>query len=896
MVNYRTKRFWAAVLLIAILIALGIFSKINRRSTYRLFNPLVAVDVENITWDDSANAYRIDSSKPPPALWFSWPLFNERALDNEALAGNTPRFILYENGKRLENTRFPAASDDKSRLGISDTTFSLFFTTPDGSDPRENAKKYAIACPWIWAGGNRSAGNFFFLSAASLAFFLFRAVPFARRIMAKALTVIANGYAWILRIGGSHHRLILAIAILYPFAVSLLFSLSTGEFVTKTEEVAMHRTADFQAPILHDMNGTLETLPPLYGKIAKVSGKVFPAFMVKSLVFFGVDFYIALAAILVLLRAAAVWAWLPWFAWLKLPRWFVIFFAPLHLFVSLYWGQVYRYQSRLVICGQITVTLFLLAAGLALLGRIKLAIVVWLLQAWTHPATFSSWSLLFLALILLSRGAFDNNGSGGQRWMTGHRLTAAVCAALALLPIAGAWAAGLAEQWEVVRLGEGRHYWDFVISRNVHSLFGGIVDYKANVPAIYLLMVAGLFLLSMRLTPLDKKLRLVNRFFACTGLAYYGIYISLVETHFSVLANMLLPLRFETLYLPLYVLNILALVFHDGDTDETSTQSTWVQMAIRLIGIMLVYPMLTRTGEYYSSLLYLFPFLTHALLWGEQLLGPNGSLNDKLRTIVPSLALTATVCLATIIMLHVQTRSADMFQEHLQRIFTLPYPFTYDGLLFCALGATVFATINITRDGKQRVGYAYLSVLLFALLGLSAVKVFVKVDWKNSMQEVSLLASGLRARTIDSPWNRFRQWRQDNVAPNDGILNEPSLLLCLIGVPSTSINNDILAFSLYAPDMADPLADDLKDTFDVDIGELAARGQALCFDWAHVKDKYLHGDDTPAADKSKAHRTRYRWLIEQSDFPARAKDAGRLVFENEVLRVYDIPQPSAAVD
>ncbi len=707
----------------------------------------------------------------------------------------------------------------------------------------------------------------------------------------NVISYACDGFDALYEAGSARTRLIWIVAVLYVLLLSALFSLSRGEFVSATEELAFQRTADFQAPVLHSIQGTLETLPIYQIRMASVTGRVFPAVLLRAAAALGADFNIALGCIIVLLRALAVWAWMPWFSWLRLPRWFVFIFAPLLIFGNIFWGRIYGYIPGLTICGQITVALFLLASGLALLGRSRNAVVVWLLQGWTHPSTFASWSLLFLAIFLLAderRIAIVGKRISGWRpakFQSGA--IGAVAVLLALLPVLGAWAAGLAEHWGIVQLDAGRHYWDWIAVRSMHSFFGGMAN-KADYPAVYLLLIAGLFLLSMRIAPIPRRMHILNLFFACTGLAYYVIYISLTETRFSILSTMLLPLRFETLYIPLYLLNMLAIVFRrDENPAEGGRLVAWIEAATRILAALLAFVMLAR-GHNSSNSLYYFPLFVQLLACVRISLSSQQVSFEKRRSVILFILIVFMGFTAMTGMLYIQTATWPAFLESMRSVLTPSERFVRYSFM-AAAGGALFAWERKLTKAVPQIGFMLAVMLMIVLLTGSAARRLSKVDMKNAWNEMTLIYSGVRARTISSPWNAFRKWHETHIGMQGKSINYPQLLLPLIGMSSTSVDGDNAAFTIYAPDIADALASDVQEIYGIDVREYAEQGRRFSdLEWNTVKDRYLH--------RHAENNGKYQWLIEPSALELREKDALHLAYENAVVRVYAIQELKAIRD
>lgn len=693
-------------------------------------------------------------------------------------------------------------------------------------------------------------------------------------IAGSAVAYACNRFAVACEIGSARKRLVWFVAVSYVLVLSAVLSLSRGELVSETEKLAFRRTADFQAPVLHAINGTLETLPIYQRRMAGITGNVFPAVLLRIAAALGADFNIALGCIIILLRALFVWAWMPWFSWLGLPRWLIFLFAPLLLFGNVFWGRIYGYIPSLVICGQITVALFLLAAGLALLGRSRSAVLIWLLQGWTHPSTFASWSLLFLAILTLSDGR-------PKRLLAKFHVggIAAVAVLLALLPIVGAWGGGLAEKWGLVQINAGEHYWDFIDVRSVHSVFGGMAN-RADYPAVYILLIAGLFLLSMRIAPIPQKMRTVNLFSACTGLAYYVIYISLTETRLSILSTMLLPLRFESLYMPLYLLNMFAIVFHREENPVGGGLIvSWAGATMKILAALFAFAMLNR-GRDNSNSLYCFPLFVQLLACMRISLSFKLLSHEKRRPVIWFALIALVAFIAMTVMLYIQTTDWNAFLESMRLVLVPSARLVRYSLMAAAAGA-LFAGVCKLPGAVPQSGFPLAAILMTVLLLVAATRKFPGVDAGNAWSEANLIVSGARARTISSPWSQFRMWCETHVGADERILNYPELLLPLIGVPWTSVDGDNVGFSIYAPDIADVLASDVREIYNIDVHEYAKQGKRFSdWDWAAVKDRYLHGN---AGNSGK-----YRWLIEPSTLEPREGDAFCLAYENEAVRVYGI--------
>ena len=445
----------------------------------------------------------------------------------------------------------------------------------------------------------------------------------------------------------------------------------------------------------------------------------------------------------------------------------------------------------------------------------------------------------------------------------------------------------------IIDMHGGTYYWDFVAALSTHSLFGGALD-MARIPISYLLMVGGLFCLSVPMAPVPKRLHFINRCVASIGLSFYCIQVLYVETHLSILANMLLPLRFEALLFIFFLFNIFSILF--AKREECDSRA-WYSDNIGIFCVACGFFITLFTLHKSHNALYFFPFSIYICIIFIELVSKTGNNTFKKKNIAVAI-IFLLLFIANCYML--SPKFSSMFND----IYLLAMPPSWLlKIILISILSLVIAKIFIRANTSK----IFLSRLCSVILLVSFFYVYEKqlpqiYDPEKIKTELSLLIQGVRAGTLNSPWNDFFVWQKKNIPPGDKILVYPALFLNLLGIPGVSVQADTANFSLYLPREATPLAEQLHHIFNIDIAYYAKKG-AKVYDltlysitgegWDYAKRIYLgSGSASESCRWEHPEKLRFQWVAEPiTGFDGKKIAASYpeyVVFENAVIRIYAV--------
>ncbi|MCL1915380.1 MAG: hypothetical protein FWG17_01505 [Desulfovibrionaceae bacterium] len=674
--------------------------------------------------------------------------------------------------------------------------------------------------------------------------------------------------------------------------IAFSFGLSRGEFVENAYQAALDRQTDFQAPVLLNNNETLHTQHPVYVAFAEVAGHTFPAYFFRALLALGMDYYITLAVSMIFFRALALLAVFLWLRWVGAQYWCAFLITPLLLGIS--WGTIYSYLPWAANNGQIAISLFLIACAVLLFRWHKISLMILLLLAWSHPSSFLAWSPLYGALWLYATGLLDNEAMLKRisSRLTPVKARNLIYGALVAIPLIVGTGVAFLEFAGAIDLNADDYYWDFVVSRFVHSLWGGVRD-AAHIPMRYLLLVAGLFILSEAAAPVPQRLHFINRCASSIGFSLFCIYILYVETRFSIAVNMIIPLRFETILLPLLLFNIFSIIFakkEECDYEASYATEPWIFCLV--CGFMIN---LLLFNEHFG--LYFLPFYIYTGVLFTKLINKDKTNFFKKQTIVFSTAfliifLTSFYFLAP---------NLPRLSEGI-RLLAIPSDWSLSIFIFAALLWMITRiciktnTYTIVQTSMPKI---YMVVILVFIVDIYIKRLPQIYDLQKARTEVALLAQGARAGTLDSPWNHFLEWQRKTIAPSDKILVHPYLYLNFLAIPWISIQYESVVYTFYAPKEAALSAEHLLHIYNIDIAAYAKKNTRISSTmggegWNYAKNTYLGaGNGSKACQAKNPGKPCFQWVAEpifDTGATVQVSYPESVVFANSVIRVYAVPR------
>lgn len=629
----------------------------------------------------------------------------------------------------------------------------------------------------------------------------------------------------------------LALCLILSLVVSVLFALSRAEVKTGFHRACLNRFSDLGEFALPRVYDTLDDCHPYLSHYAQRNHTFGPT-LVVALAKAGLSFEMAVSAVSLIYRCffGIGISWLLFAATGKraigLLGVFLAYGLPYNV-------MVYGYTPDLsAITGVFAISVFLVAVSLCLLGMRRSSLVIWLFQLWVHPITFICWAPVFLALFLTAR---NTRRTSSKLWSL--YLVVLVCG-----PLAAGLIAGLLERASLLPFRGDEYYWAFVRVKTYHSVFLWTSKYAA--PLQYLSQVLALLLLARSRKGSDSLLVRLNMLAGCLGLGIGLMYVGTVETHFSVLANMCLPLRFEAVMYPLLIANVLHVVCC------SSGERTGEKAFSAAYGALLLFP----------SVMPLF----WAAAWAAGIAWFQGQRRHAtlyLVAVVPGIAMA--------LLYLVMAPSEDMWL-----LAKLAYTMSFvKGLLWLAVAFGV--SLRITHLGQRA----------FHVVAWSAVLLIPSPNWILRLltltQEVSAIVHDL---PVSSPTKKACDWINANIPTGSTILVAPNLYLHYATHVKTSIELELVGFFIYAPVTAKSIAEEVNGLYGVDVLDVARKRKRLRLsdeDWYRLRRGMLDGSHPAKGD--------YQYIGEPAGMtPA---DSGAIVFQNEFLRVYSlVTEDPLAVD
>ncbi len=560
--------------------------------------------------------------------------------------------------------------------------------------------------------------------------------------------------------------------------------------------------------------------------------------LLRALAGLGLPFALAASVYMVLLRTL-FGAGLCWFVFAALHhRWLALAMVPLSYALEPA-AVAYGIYGTLPIAGQATQSLFWITGALLLAAPLWLAVPVTLFHAVFHPVGWA-FSLPFFAVLLCKR-----LGRDVPPWGWG--------AAAAFPLVTAALAHVMLGRLQQLTPETVMTYWHLAHTRNVHLMllhphhYLPLVNHICWLLGFWWLVRRGIF----SATPVLAALVKVG---LCTGAGALLTHLLLVETHGSVAAGMLLPLRLQNL---LFVTGLLTLAAALGQPRLPPRQH--LLTAVMVLGLLLT---AVPVGELWPVALPLFALLL-----------PMAGV-PAVRPTAPALGLAVGLPLA----------------------LTFPVlPFN-GGSLFpfvkvvAVLGLMTGGWWVIRRhgEGAQRLSLGALAVLLgFHGTALFAYR-HVTPNFETSLLELKALVK--RQPPGPEPVAGALAWITEHTGSGDTVLTHPGTYLSRVTPRRTTLNYWEMNMGVYIPAQAPAISEEIAIVHGLDVAELARRRETLWphleAAWADTRRRALHGE--LPEDHS------VQWVAEPAETPP-AEDA-EPAFENTWLRIYAVPGRTAPAD
>lgn len=620
---------------------------------------------------------------------------------------------------------------------------------------------------------------------------------------------------------------VILLCILLSLLASLAFAITSGELITRFHQAHLKRYADYASFVIHQVNNSCDDIHPAFGYFAERCF-TFPIALTRLLIAIGASTPLAINLVVLLIRTIFGTA----ISTLLLATTRRAAIAVIGVLLAYTFPQnaaVYGYSFHPALTGYFTTSLFLLACALILLRYRRLALAFWALQFWSHPTTFACWAPVFIGFYLWT----------SPRWKSRfERLTTPYLLLLVIGPLLAGLVAGIVERMGLLPWQGGADYWSLVRVKSCHSVFLFLPGY--TIPLRYLSQVVTLFLLALMPKKNKSPIRSLHLLCACGGLGIGFMYLSTVETHFSVLANMCLPLRFESV---MYTL-IVAAVIQTISCQKRECASETL-LATAYAGLLL-FPKLEpitwawswALGQVWlqsdrtTSRLYLYSlFVGVGLVLGYLILGPSAG------TILSNLHIAAWTLPALIIL-------AAAFWICLYVRTTWPR-------LTIAAGCIVMA--------------------------MTAPRAWV-TDPSRIIAEIQAI---IHSQPEDSPQKQACDWIEQNIAPGTHVLVSQSLFFNRISHIYTSLNKDLIEYFLYAPQFAPEMVADMKELYGLDLHAMAKRHERLSLGYEHWE--YAKGQ---VLQSNPLLLQKYKYIIEPAEIPL--AEGLTPVFKNSYVKIYEV--------
>lgn len=624
--------------------------------------------------------------------------------------------------------------------------------------------------------------------------------------------------------GGRHGRTLLVCAALCLLA-SLLMALTRQEFITAFHKASLHRYTDVQLYVHHQVHGSTDDLHPVFGGYLRLNWTA-PVALAMLLVRMGCPGPLAINVVALLMRTLFG---------LGISGLFLAAMRKRHvalLGVALAYvlpsnANIYGHLPQYALSGFAATSCFLLACSFLLLGCRRWAVSCWLLHLWIHPTTFVAWSPFFIGLLLatgsVTKAAFT-------RWLRPYGFL------LVLGPAVAAMAAGLAERGGLLPFRGDEYYWALTRIKANHSVFLFNATYVLTLQ--YFAAVAALLILARTDREGSNPLTTLNLLAGLGGLGIGVMYLATVETHFSVAANMCLPLRFECVMYPLILANVAHAAFcFRPDRPQAG-------LLAGLYGAILFFPQ-------FKPLLWAW-FWALGQDWLSQ--GPNRTRRHIWGAVGGALVVLGYLAFGP----SGRTISWNC---------ATAAPFLAGGaMVACAAGLAFLLRRHWPRP-------------LFVAAVAGCLLIGPRIWMTNPAWLQEELKAVSKGQNEQSPEKEACDWLNSQVAPGTPVLTYNALYIHRVTHVRTCLNKDIIDYFVYSPGFARPLAEELRDLYGLDVLAMARRGERLNLthdDWYAVRTRVL--ETGHAGDRA------YDYIIE----PARLQPGdGRIVFSNSFARIYE---------
>jgi len=614
------------------------------------------------------------------------------------------------------------------------------------------------------------------------------------------------------------------------FVASLLMALTRQEFVNGFHKASLHRYTDIQFYVYHQLHSTPETLHPVWGGYIRWN-QTAPVVLALSLARLGFPEPLAINLTVLLMRVIFGLG-VSWLLFAATGRRHLAVLGVLLAYVLPSNANIYGHAPQYALTGFLSTSCFLLACACLLRASRRSAVFWWLLQLWVHPATFVTWSPIFVGLFLLTDSRTRERFSRHLR---------AYGTLLVVAPTVVALLSGLLERAGLLPFQADDYYWALTRVKSNHCVFMFSSTYVLAIQ--YFAEAAALLILARSDRERGSLLTSLNLLAGLGGVGIGVMYAATVETHLSVVANMCLPLRFECVMYPLIVVNVVRAAFCSPTTDKQTS------LLAALYGALLLFPQ--------------FKPLLWAWAWAlgrdcmEHGLG-------SLRKHAPWFAAGAAAVVAYLVF----GPSGRPVQWNVAQ----GLPFLLGGLFVA--GAIALAW-RLNRNWPR---------LTYAAACVACLLVAPRIWMTNTDRFIEEVNAVARRQPEKSAEKEACDWVNSHLAPGTPVLGYNAMYIHRLTQVRASVNKDIVEYFLYSPGFAQPLADELRDLYDADVLSLAACHERLNLtrdDWLRVRMRVLKDGHTD--------KRAFDYVIEPSHMPL--ADASRVVFCNGYARVYEVGHP-----
>lgn len=612
-----------------------------------------------------------------------------------------------------------------------------------------------------------------------------------------------------------------------------------GDFVSDfTRDVLTHRYARDVYYILPKLTGHVSDVSEIYQPYLRSVFTAIP-FLSEKAVRHGLSLEYAAHGVAIL--NAVLWgvgfAWLV-YAFTRRLTWAMLGVIIAYNISTWLCFPIYGAAWNMGVSGSMTYPVFLMAVSALLLGRKWLCLIIWLFQLWLHPTTAVCWSPILIVLALQARYW---SAPGFVTWNNRFYWILLVAP-----PLAG-MIAGVLEAAGLLPFQANADYWALLRFQMTHSVF--LFTDRYALPFNVFSGVIAAFLFGKSILAPESPVRRLNLLAAALGGGLSLLYLLATETQWSALSAMFMPLRFEAVLYFLMAANTLYIIL--GPRENSLWQKLW--------------------AAFYFTLL-MMPTRLPALAWAwAWCLGHHWLENRR------NGRLYLVGGLAGVLAMIAYTLFAPSDHGLAAKL-----PIGYRHLTTAAWFALGFATTGLI--GRLKLLRYAVPVLLVAIALWANFEPPRTPLFKNPGTGLRTFKYILAGTQEDTDERRAIQWINNNIEPGAPVLSNIEILLHLLTVVNTSINGDLMSFYIYAPKLATPIADEFRILYDLDIQKFKKERKRLLptdEQWLKLRGKALDGE-------MDGYR-RYDYVVEPSRLVA--SDKGRIIFDNQFLRIYEINRP-----